>query len=577
VKIITIRRICQTFFLVLFLWFSIVATFGTDWWQLRGWPVNLMLQLDPLVAIGTLLTTHTIYKGLIWALVTVVLTVLFGRFFCGWICPFGALHQFFGYLGNKNRKLKDRIISNRYRKAASLKYLFLIAFLAAAALPLGHKTILLTGLLDPIPFFHRSINIIVLPIADQFSNLLSVVPRAYEGAYLIGALFTAAIFMNFLIPRFYCRFICPTGALLGLISKYSIFKIGKRQSPCSDCMLCEKSCEGGCEPSGKIRITECLLCFNCYAECQDNLITYQIDESKAGEIVNPDFTRRGLILSSVSGLLAVQLFPLSKGTAATRNNSIIRPPGSLTEEDFLQRCIKCSQCMRICPTNIIVPSGIFGGIENMWTPVLNFTQGTSGCQLTCTACGHICPTSAIRPIRPSEKLGIDDFSQKGPIRIGTAFVDRSRCLPWAMQTPCIVCQETCPVTPKAIYVTEKFETVPSGARKIMNTTANGVRVSGTPMEPDRYATGDYYLMSAASGKQARHRISANSQNTVELGRNHASHFKGGDPVIIQILLHQPQVDIKKCIGCGICEHECPLDGKRAIRITAENESRAINS
>jgi polyferredoxin len=575
VKIVTVRRISQVFFFCLFIWFCIVSAFGTEWWQLRGWPVNLILQIDPLVAIGTLLTTHTIYKGLILAVLTVVLTIIFGRVFCGWICPFGASHQFVGYLGNRGRKVKERINSNRYRKAALLKYLFLIAFLVAAAIPLGTNTVLFTGLLDPIPFFHRSINIILLPIFDQFFNLLSVEPRLYEGAFLIGVLFVVAIFMNLLIPRFYCRFICPTGALLGLVGKYSVWRIGKTEASCSNCMQCENACEGACEPSKQIRINECVLCLNCYDQCKDKGLKYRTKESEGGEISNPDLTRRGLILSSVSGLLALQIFPLSMGTAATKDNTMVRPPGSLPEKEFLQRCLRCGQCMRICPTNIIVPSGVFGGVENLWTPVLNFTDGTSGCQLNCIACGHVCPTSAIRPITQSEKLGIDEFAEKGPIRIGSAYVDRTRCLPWAMNTPCIVCQENCPVTPKAIYITEIYETVRSGIRNILSIAGNEIQVSGTLMEPGQYATGDYYLTGQTSGKEMRYRIYSNGESSITIVSGDTLNLKKDDEIRIRVHLSQPNIDRKKCIGCGTCMHECPVGGRRAIRVTSDNESRSM--
>jgi len=573
-KIIFTRRISQIFFFCLFIWFCIVSTFGIEWWQLRGWPVNLLLQLDPLVAIGTLLSTHTIYKGLLWALLTIVLTIILGRFFCGWICPFGAMHQFVGWLGSRRRGLKERIASNRYRKAAIIKYLVLIGFLVAAAIPLTEETILLTGLLDPIPLIHRSFNVIVLPIADRFPNLLSVGPRLYEGAFLVGAVFIAALFMNLLIPRFYCRFICPTGALLGLIGKYSIWRIGKREAKCSNCMQCEKACEGGCEPSGEIRINECVLCFNCYDQCKDSSMKYQLHESMGGERSNPDLTRRGLIISSLSGLLAVELLPLSTGTAAGDSNPV-RPPGSLPEPDFINRCIRCGQCMRICPTNIVVPSGIFGGFENLWTPVLNFTDGTSGCQLNCTACGHICPTSAIRPISLAEKLGSDEFSQKGPVRIGSAYVDRTRCLPWAMNRPCIVCQENCPVTPKAIYVTEKYETVREGAREAVSLQGNEIRVAGSPMGKGQYATGDYYIAVLSSEGRSLYRISSNSEDAITVNTSDTLNPEGIDRLEILVCLHQPNIDLKRCIGCGTCVHECPVGGSRAIRVTPDNESRSM--
>ena len=112
-KIVTVRRIAQIFFLALFVWFCVVTTIGDRWWQLRGWPVNLFLQLDPLVALGTLLTTKTVYAGLLWALATMVLTILLGRFFCGWICPFGALHQFIGWLGRRRKKHAERVAMNQ--------------------------------------------------------------------------------------------------------------------------------------------------------------------------------------------------------------------------------------------------------------------------------------------------------------------------------------------------------------------------------------------------------------------------------------------------------------------------------
>ena len=57
-NIVHVRRIAQVFFFLLFLWFCVVTTLGERWWQLRGWPVNWLLQLDPLVALGTLLTTE---------------------------------------------------------------------------------------------------------------------------------------------------------------------------------------------------------------------------------------------------------------------------------------------------------------------------------------------------------------------------------------------------------------------------------------------------------------------------------------------------------------------------------------
>lgn len=541
---------------------------------MRGWPVNWFLQLDPLVAIGNIFTTHTLYQGLLWALVTIVLTILLGRFFCGWVCPFGTMHQFFGYLGNLGKKVKKRIENNHYRKAQNIKYFILIAFLVMALFPLTSTVSLQSGLLDPIPLVHRSVNLILLPIVDHFTKQISISPRYYDGAWVVGAVFLTFILLNFLIPRFYCRFICPLGALFGFLGGFAIWRIGKTQEECTECALCEDRCEGACEPFGKIRISECLLCFNCIGACRQGYINYQTQESLEGEITNPDFGRRGFILSLASGVLAIPMIRLTGQMATNWSPRIVRPPGTLMEEDFLKRCIKCDQCMRVCPTNIITPGGLDGGIENLWTPVLNFRVGTSGCQLNCTACGMICPTSAIRPISLDEKLGKNEFAEKGPIRIGTAFVDRGRCLPWAMDKPCIVCQENCPVTPKAIYVKISFATIRNGEMQVKSIKDSTLQVETSPLKSGIYSSGDYYM----AYQDTRLRITANTENqfTLESPKTTIIPLKEGDKIELQVRLQAPVVDIEKCTGCGVCEHECPVSGFRAIRVTPENETRSIN-
>jgi hypothetical protein len=120
------------FFLVLFVWFCITTTPGTAWWQLRGWPVNWLLQLDPLVGLSVVLATHTLYAGLLWGAVTLVLTLFLGRFFCSWICPMGTLQQVTGYVGMRSLTPAQRIRRNQPHRAQALKYGLLLFLLAAA-------------------------------------------------------------------------------------------------------------------------------------------------------------------------------------------------------------------------------------------------------------------------------------------------------------------------------------------------------------------------------------------------------------------------------------------------------------
>ena len=307
-NILRVRQISQVFFLFLFLWFCIASSLGEQWWQLRGWPVNWLLQLDPLIALGTMLTTRALYAGLLWAMVTVVLTILLGRFFCGWVCPFGSLHHFLGYLGKRRKSLRERVAVNQYRRGQSIKYYLLIFLLTGAAgssiahlmgvsqdrpvissiaviagvtiigvlatlkliSNLGKAVVILLilvgvwaglsfflpldrirtaslqiGLLDPIALVYRSVNLVVLPMVDSGVHKLSTVQRYYEGAWLIGAILLTALFLNLRIPRFYCRFICPYGVILRQLSRISKWRVTITPDECIQCRLCEESCPFG--------------------------------------------------------------------------------------------------------------------------------------------------------------------------------------------------------------------------------------------------------------------------------------------------------------------------------------------
>ena len=137
------------------------------------------------------------------------------------------------------------------------------------------------------------------------------------------------------------------------------------------------------------------------------------------------------------------------------NPALIRPPGAVAEPEFLSRCIRCGECMKVCPTNAIQPAGLEAGIEGLWTPVLNMKVGY--CEYECTLCGQVCPTDAIRELPLEEK-------QK--IKIGQSFVDKNRCLPYASARPCIVCEEHCPTPTKAIWV-EKIEVINESGQKVL--------------------------------------------------------------------------------------------------------------
>lgn len=661
-RIIVARKISRAFFLLLFVWFCLVTSVGVKWWQIRGWPVNLFLQLDPLIALTTILTTKTLYAGLWWAIATIVLTIVLGRFFCGWVCPFGTLQQFAGLVTTRDstdaQQIEKRISKNRYHPAQTIKYFLLLFFLGAAAaeflskLPSGISGLWLLagaigslaasrailaitglrapskkpvknigslfskwvpfvaaclfvawcvagqglagaslqiGLLDPICLVSRSVNLVLLPIfqESQLSQLgLASSQRFTVGALIIGTIFAASLLLCLRVPRFYCRFVCPLGALFGILGRYSIWRVGTSRAQCEgcgqSCNRCSISCEGACEPSGKIRINECILCMNCLWTCPRRLISYRTSPSAAGELITPDLSKRGFMVSLVSGIAYVPIVRMAGGLEARWPPALIRPPGALVESDFLRRCVKCGQCMRICPTNIIQPAISQGGLEGLWTPVLDFRAGTSGCQYSCVACSRVCPSAAIRFLSLDEKQGRNSFSAAGPIRLGTAFVNRGRCLPWAMDKPCIVCQEVCPLTPKAIFTREHFVPIRSGRFTVemadnLTLTVSHANIGGAGLIPGSFAKGDYYCREIlASDNPPRRKILWNSERQIVLSPDHhdSPAPSSGSLIDIEIRLRQPHVDLDRCIGCGTCEHECPVAGRKAIRITAENESRS---
>jgi ferredoxin len=145
-----------------------------------------------------------------------------------------------------------------------------------------------------------------------------------------------------------------------------------------------------------------------------------------------------------------------------------------------------------------------------------------------------------------------------------------------MDRPCIVCQENCPVSPKAITTREVFNSINTGSRLLVaKADTSYLEFQTSHLESGKYTTGDYYCTISPSPDGRRRRIISNWERGLKVDSEipFDPPPSSGSQVQIQIRLQRPYVDPQKCIGCGICQHECPVPGRRAIRVTADGESR----
>jgi polyferredoxin len=272
----------------------------------------------------------------------------------------------------------------------------------------------LVGLFDPLSFLLRSLVSFAIPffqylmhfIANIFSffnldyfasyvqgdlvfNIFGKENIFFEQTFLIGFILLSLIILDLYSYRFYCRFICPLGALFGVLSFKPLFSI-KQTEGCINCLKCDEFCFAGANPSNRkaFKKNECMLLGNCLNKCPVKVLSF----GNAGKN-SIDIQRRHVVFTALS---IVSLAPLLRYSynEERMNSSLIRPPGALNELKFLQKCIRCSACVKICPQNFLQPSLFEGRLEALWTPIGNVKFGY--CEYNCNLCGKVCPTGDIQ-------------------------------------------------------------------------------------------------------------------------------------------------------------------------------------
>ena len=410
------------------------------------------------------------------ALIILFATIFLGRFFCGWICPLGTSLDII----DRVFKVPSNKISEKWVKLRWIK--FAIFF---SAIILAIFSVHIWGYFDPLAIFMRFTTIIFYPLAtfflegllilgtklpflesisytifESFKNIIMPESQSYFlGVMGILALLLFIFGLEKLSKRFWCRYLCPAGAWLGLLSQFRFYERIVGDS-CPICNKCQIECKMNAIPRGNVKEThkvECIECFNCGEKCPPNAksITYRFRWKPYHS--KPDYNRRQFLGTSLAGIASLGLLSIGY-RHKTSSYQLIRPPGSLPEEEFLDRCIRCLACVRICASNgkCLHPAGVERGILELWTPVAVMREGY--CEYNCNLCGQICPTDAILPLSL-------EIKQKTPM--GLAYFDKDLCIPFERHEDCIVCEEHCPTPDKAIKFDVKEAILPDGNRRFV--------------------------------------------------------------------------------------------------------------
>lgn len=571
-----VRRLIQIVCLVLFLdaFFRVCWPYAdhftaTTFSAKEYFPAEAFLLIDPLVGLSTALAGKVLNRAtLCWMIGILTFCIVIPRAFCGYFCPLGTLIDTFDWLIGK-RFQRWHVPDNPTDLAKPRGWEHTKYYLLTGILITSVCGVLTSGFFSAIPVLTRGLLFtggrLQLGVMKGSSQL-----RPVDVMYFVSVVLFAGVFLLSLKGRrFWCRYVCPSGALL---SVFNFFRVGERkvESTCINCNKCVEACPfDAIHEDFTTRTNDCTYCQSCGGVCPTDAIKFVTrwnfvelkipdaggpagqwrgqsedleasprQEAPAGRSATTEvsagndsesfvkqprpLSRRGFTVAGILGVAAAAATRIADaaGYEADTSEKPLRPPGSVPEKEFLDLCIRCGECFKVCPGPVLHPAGLEHGIESLWTPVAHPEH--AGCHQECNFCTQVCPTGAIQPL---------DLAVKKKTHMGLAVVNTDTCLPFREdgREDCDLCFVECE---QAGY--------------------HAIQMRPIDLPVDRE----------------------------ELEMQGLS-----DAIIDEMsTIQAPFVDSDRCVGCGICTYRCHtryvvqesrLD-QAAIPVIAENEDRLLN-
>lgn len=422
--------------------------------------------------------------------IVLLLTLLFGRIYCSVICPLGVMQDGFNLVARKVKKNRFSFV----KENVWVRYGFLALFILLVVFGLNHIAVLIA----PYSAYGRIASTLLQPVYLWINNILAgIAERAGSYSFyhvdvwmksavsLIVAVITLVVVAFFALRRgrTWCNTVCPVGTVLGLVSRFSLFKPVIDADKCQNCHMCEKNCKSSCIDIEHHRIdySRCVVCMDCMSKCKFDALHYSNGRFRLNPSATAvhednesvDSSRRKFLVTTamVSGAAVIhaQEKKIDGGLAAVEHKQVphrdvpLKPAGSQGLKNFSSHCTSCQLCVAECPNGVLRPSG---KLDSLMQPEMSYERGF--CRPECTRCSEVCPTGAIRKI---------DRKQKTDIHIGFAVVVPDQCLPYRDGVQCGNCARHCPV--EAILMVPKDKNAdPESATAIKIPSVNTDRCIG---------------------------------------------------------------------------------------------------